>query len=216
VGWTTTKQRPSPLVLALAALSTLALVAGWADRASGDVPSEPPPIPAESPTAEPAKLAPNSLFVEGFGAAVFYSLNYERMVLDQLGVRVGIGFMPIVSSGDANGFESASSTTDLLVFVPVTASYVGIRSGRSALELGGGVTLLYASAYTHGTTGPSLVPMGVAMVGYRNQPVGQHGFMFRVGVEAAALRYEILAYQKPTLGNLGIFPWPYLSLGASF
>jgi hypothetical protein len=203
--------------LGLAALSTCVLVAGWADRAAGDEPSGPQPIPAEAPTAEPAKLAPNSLFVEGFGAALFYSFNYERMVLDELGVRAGIGFMPIVSSRDANGFESASSSTDLLVFVPVTASYVGIRSGRSALELGGGVTLLYASAYLGATsTGPTLVPMGVAMVGYRNQPVGQHGFMFRAGVEAAALRYDILGYQKPTLGNLGIFPWPYLSLGASF
>ena len=202
--------------LGLAALSVCALVAGWTDRASGDVPSEPQPIPAEAPTAEPAKLAPNSLFVEGFGAAVFYSFNYERMVLDQLGVRAGIGFMPIVSSRDADSFEKASTSTDLLIFVPVTASYVGIRSGRSALELGGGVTLIYASYALANTSGPSLLPMGVAMVGYRNQPVGQHGFMFRVGVEAAALRYEILAYQKPTLGNLGIFPWPYLSLGGSF
>jgi hypothetical protein len=40
--------------------------------------------------------------------------------------------------------------------------------------------------------------------------------MFRAGVEAAALRYDVLGYQKPTLGNLGIFPWPYLSLGTSF
>jgi hypothetical protein len=202
--------------LGLAALWTCALVAGWTDPASGDVPSGPQPIPVEAPTAESTKLAPNSLFVEGFGAAVFYSFNYERMVLDQLGVRAGIGLMPIVSSRSANGFENASSRTDLLVFVPVTASYVGIRSGRSALELGGGVTLLYASYAIAHTSGPTLFPMGVAMVGYRNQPVGQHGFMFRAGVQTAALRYDVLAYQKPTLGNLGIFPWPYLSLGASF
>ena len=202
--------------LALAAVSTWALVAGSTDRPRGTYRPSHSPIPAEGPTAEPAKLAPNSLFVEGFGAGVFYSLNYERMVLDQLGVRVGIGLMPIASSRSADGFESASTSTDLLVFVPVTASYVGIRSGRSALELGGGVTLLYASYALAGTSGPSLVPMGVAMVGYRNQPVGERGFMFRAGVEAAALHYDILAYQKPTLGNLGIFPWPYLSLGASF
>ncbi len=213
---TIAKQGPSTLVFALAALPTCALIMAWADRASGDVPSEPQPIPAEAPTAEPAKLSPNSLFVEGFGAAFFYSLNYERMVLDQLGVRVGLGLMPIVSQRDADGFQQASTSTDLLVFVPLTASYVGIRSGRSALELGGGVTLLYASYALAGTSGPSLAPMGVAMVGYRNQPVGERGFMFRAGIEAAALRYEILAYQKPTLGNLGILPWPYLSLGASF
>jgi hypothetical protein len=200
--------------LGLAALSTWALVAGWTDRASGDEPSAPQSIPAEAPTAAPTKLAPNSLYFEGFGAAVFYSFNYERMVLDQLGVRAGIGFMPIESHSSANGLESSSTTTDLLVFVPVTASYVGIRSGRSALELGGGVTLLYASTYK--ASGPTLLPLGVVMIGYRNQPVGQHGFMFRAGLEAAALRYDVLAYQKPTLGNLGIFPWPYLSLGASY
>lgn len=202
--------------VALAALSTWALVAGGRDEASGDEPSDPRPIPPGAPTADPAKLAPNSLFVEGFGAGLFYSLNYERMVLDQLGVRVGIGLMPIVSSRDASGFEPASSSTDLLVFVPVTASYVGIRSGRSALELGGGVTLQYASYALAYTSGPTLEPMPVVMVGYRNQPVGQHGFMFRAGVEAAALRYETLGWQKPTLGHLGIFPWPYLSLGGSF
>ena len=145
--------------LGLAALSFCALVAGWTDRASGDVPSEPQPIPAEAPTAESTKLAPNSLFVEGFGAAVFYSFNYERVVLDQLGVRAGIGFMPIVSSRDADSFEKASTSTDLLIFVPVTASYVGIRSGRSALELGGGVTLIYASYALANTSGASLLPM---------------------------------------------------------
>jgi hypothetical protein len=203
--------------LGLAALSTWALVAGWMDRASAEGPPEPRPIPAEAPNAEPAKLAPNSLFVEGFGAAVFYSLNYERMVLDELGVRAGVGFLPVVSSRDASGSENASSSTDLLVFVPVTASYVGIRSGRSALELGGGVTLLYSSGYANpGGTSPTLLPMWVAMVGYRNQPVGRRGFLFRAGIEGAALRYDVLAWQKPTLGNLGVFPWPYLGLGASF
>ena len=201
---------------ALAALSTWALVAGGRDEASGSEPSDPRPIPPGAPTADPAKLAQLPLRRGIRRCRLFYSLNYERMVLDQLGVRVGIGLMPIVSSRDASGFEPASSSTDLLVFVPVTASYVGIRSGRSALELGGGVTLQYASYALAYTSGPTLEPMPVVMVGYRNQPVGQHGFMFRAGVEAAALRYETLGWQKPTLGHLGIFPWPYLSLGASF
>jgi hypothetical protein len=49
------------------------------------------------------------------------------------------------------------------------ASYVGIRSGKSALELGGGMTLLHASGTANAagvaTSGSGIVPFGVAMIG---------------------------------------------------
>jgi hypothetical protein len=138
------------------------------------------------------------------------------MVIDQLVVRAGFGYLSIGVGQNANGTSSGASATYL--FFPITASYVGIRSGRNALELGGGVTLLYVSAAANGggvaASGAGIVPFGVAMVGYRNQPVGEPGFMFRVGIEVLAA--PGFGLQNPNPASIGVLPWPYLSLGASF
>jgi hypothetical protein len=203
----------------------------WVGRAEAQDASAPPtpapaPAPAAGQAAPPAheaksdadgdKLAPNSIFAEGLGAAIAYSINYERMVIDPLGVRVGFSYLSIGSSASAGGSSSSASAT--YIFIPVTASYVGIRSGRSALELGAGVTMLYVSASANAagvaTSGAGVVPYGVAMIGYRNQPVGHAGFMFRIG--ANALVAPGLGLQNPSPTSLGVIPWPYISLGASF
>ena len=52
------------------------------------------------------------------------------------------------------------------------------------------------------------------MVGYRFQPVDHAGFMFRVGFNALVAPGLGLSNASP--GTLGVIPWPYLSLGASF
>jgi hypothetical protein len=231
-------------VVALSACS-LALLA-WAGRAGAQDVSAPSPgpapatsgsaAPAASGSAAPApaapapppedgngddsakkdKLAPNSIFAELLGAAIFFSLNYERMLFDQLGVRVGFSYLSIGASAGGDGTSSNANVT--YIWIPVTASYVGLRSGRSALELGAGVTALYVSASANAggvaTSGSGVVPYGVAMIGYRNQPVDHAGFMFRIG--ANALVAPGLGLQNPSPGSVGVIPWPYLSLGASF
>ena len=71
--------------------------------ASGDAAAAAPaaPPPAAQPPAAPAKEgekeadpktrpAPNSVFAEMLGAGVWYSVNYERRVIDDLGVRAGL------------------------------------------------------------------------------------------------------------------------------
>jgi hypothetical protein len=162
---------------------------------------------------EPDHYSQNSIFVEGLGAAIAYSVNYERMVIDDLGVRIGLSYLSI---GAQAGSSSSSAT---YLFIPITASYVGVRSGKSSLELGGGATLLYVSAAASGagvaTNGSGIVPFGVAMVGYRLQPIGDKaGFMFRVGM--SALIAPGLSLSNPDPKAIGVLPWPYLSLGASF
>jgi hypothetical protein len=221
---------PCRIVVGLSACLVASLA--WTGRAEAQDTSAPAPAPApaavapvpaapaapeaKSEDADSDKLAPNSIFAEGLGAAIAYSINYERMVIDQLGVRVGFSYLSIGSSASAGGTSSSASAT--YIFVPVTASYVGIRSGRSALELGAGVTMLYVSGSANAagvaTSGAGVVPYGVAMIGYRNQPVGHAGFMFRIG--ANALVAPGLGLQNPNPGSLGVIPWPYISLGASF
>jgi hypothetical protein len=72
------------------------------DTAFSDERAAAPPVVVEAPPRETAEdpLAENSVFVEGFGAAVFYSFNYERMLLDRLGLRVGFSFLPRTGGGD--------------------------------------------------------------------------------------------------------------------
>jgi hypothetical protein len=210
------RSRRSLVVLSMGVLSLVA----WSGRALADEPAPPPPEP-------PAALRPgvpdedrfvkNSVFAEGLGPGLFYSINYERMVIDEeLGIRIGLDYLSFTSSVGA-GPETTKSTTTFFG-VPITASYVGIRSGKSSLELGGGVTLFYFGGSTSSgfvaTSGSGIVPLGVAMVGYRLQPVDHAGFMFRVGMSALAA--PGLSFSPNNPGAFGVIPWPYISFGASF
>jgi hypothetical protein len=157
-------------------------------------------------------LAPNSVFIEGFGAAIAYSINYERMVVDQLGVRIGFSYLSLSAT---SGTSSSSST---FLSFPLTASYVGLRAGSHALELGGGATMIYASS-SGGALGVSSSSSGVGvfgtvMLGYRIHPAGNAGFMFRVG--AMALIGPGLSLSDPDPNAIGALPWFYISFGASF
>jgi hypothetical protein len=159
----------------------------------------------EAPT-RPAR-APNSIFVEGLGAGVFYSANYERLFIDALAVRVGFSYIPLSSGGVSASY---------LIF-PVTASYIGVHAGKHALELGGGVTTIYATGTVTGfgvsASGSGVVPLGTIMAGYRFHPLVGGGFQFRAGL-MALIGEGVGASSNPT--SIGAIPWPYLSLGASF
>ncbi len=194
--------------LAFFALASLSLAA-IALPARADAPD------AAAPVKETRRqhLAPNTLYAEGFGAGLLYSLNYERIVArDQLGLRVGVETLSFSSS------SSDVSARARIVIVPLTASYLGIRSGSHVLELGGGASVMYAtaSAQGFGTTASAsgVTPLGVAMAGYRYHPLDDGGFNFRVG--AMALVGRGLGSSDGQSDRIGVAPWFYLSAGASF
>jgi hypothetical protein len=191
--------------------------------APAPTPSVTPPQPAETPTtaAQPAQAgnhpAPNSVYAEGLGAGIVYSVNYERMVVDDVGVRVGFGYLSAGASASAGGSTASSSVT--YAMFPITASYTGVRTrGGAGLELGGGTTLIYtsasASALGSASSGAGVTPTVVAMAGFRLHPVDHAGFQFRIGL--MALGGEGLGLQRPDPTKFGFIPWGYISLGASF
>src|SRR5262245_19985224 len=94
-------------------------------------PTVTPATPREhtEPKEEPRR-APNSIYAEGLGAGFAYSINYERLVVDDLGVRLGFSYLSFTANASA-GSASASSSSTFLTF-PLTASYVGIHSGKHA------------------------------------------------------------------------------------
>ena len=185
--------------------------------APAGAPAAPQPAAGEKPQApSESHPAPNSIYLEGLGAGLAYSLNYERMVTDDVGVRAGFSYMSFGASASAGGQTTSASAT--FMTFPITVSYIGIRGGSSSLELGGGATLAYASGSASGlgssASGSGMMPYGVAMVGYRLHPVDHAGFQLRVGLMAIA--GEGLGLSNPNPGSFGVLPWGYLSLGASF
>lgn len=156
--------------------------------------------------------APNTIFVEGLGAGLFYSVNYERLLFDQLGIRVGLSYM---SYGSSVGTDVSSNVSYFTV--PLTAEYLGLRAGSHVLEIGAGATMIFsdgaASAGGLTSTGSGVNAMGNAHIGYRIHPV-RGGFNFRVG--AAALYGPGLSLSNPDPNSWGIIPWFYISAGASF
>ncbi len=168
-----------------------------------------------APARAQERGAVNSVFAEGLGPGLLYSLNYERVFEDDFGLRAGFSYMSFSGAAISNsGMVSASVGW---FSVPVVASYLGIRSGNNALELGLGGIFTHASGAATGggisATGAGNVVWGTAVVGYRRQPLNG-GFMFRVGLSALAGKGLGLDANDPE--KIGVVPWPYMSLGATF
>lgn len=193
-----------------------ALVTTTAFAQGQDPTGAPPPPPAAAPPpAQPRDEMPaqNTIYAEGLGAGLAYSLNYERRVIDELGIRAGFSYLSATAS--AGG---ASSKSTYMTF-PITVSYLGLHSRKATFEVGGGMTLAYASgsADTLGASasGSGMTPYGTAFVGYRLHPVGA-GFNFRIGAMVLAGKGLGFSTDPADADKIGFLPWGYISLGASF
>ena len=194
------------------ALGSAAFAEDMPAPTEGDANTDAVSAAVEAEESEDTRPAQNGLFLEGLGPGILYSVNYERLVIDDMAVRVGFSYWSVsasVSSGSSSAEASASFFT-----LPVTVTYVGVRG----LEVGGGMTLMHASGAgsTVGASasGSGFAPLGTALVGYRSHPVGGAGFQFRVG--AMAMMGEGLSLSSDNIGGFGVLPWLYLSAGAGF
>lgn len=219
--------------IALYSMGTAALVLAATRDASAAPPAKgatPPmsiqptaqrPVDTAAPQAPAAKgepaLAPNSVFAEGLGAGLLYSVNYERVIIDDLAVRAGFAYWSMSSSASAGGTTSTASSSAMMF--PITVSYLGVRSRNKMLELGGGMTIASTSG-SGSTVGSSasesgITPLGTVLVGYRLHPVEGSGFHFRVGAMAMGGKgLSFSAAHDPQA--FGIIPWGYISFGGSF
>ena len=93
--------------------------------------------------------ANNSIFVEAGGPGLLYSVNYERVVENDFGLRIGLSYVSF--SATASGGGSTSTASAGILAVPVIASYLGLRGGNHILELGAGGTAVYATGAASGS-----------------------------------------------------------------
>ena len=176
----------------------------------------PAPTTVAARPKESESPAPNAVYLEALGAGFIYSLDYERLVIDQLGVRVGFGYW--WQGAEVTTEKGTTSASGSFLTVPVTVSYLGLRSGKHVLELGAGMAIIHLSGSISGlgvvSAGLGTTPIGETFVGYRVQPVGAAGLNFRAG--AMALVGQGLGLSAADPKRFVVLPWGYVSFGASF
>jgi len=164
-----------------------------------------------TPALAQEREANSSLFLEGGGPGLLYSVNYELLFDDDFGIRAGFSYQTLSASGSS----SSGSGTVSLITVPILVNDL-VSFGSSALELGGGATIIKAAGAASGNglavSESGTTVLGTAIFGYRRQPP-EGGFQFRIGIEA--LVGKGLALSNPDPNKLGVLPWVYLSIGYS-
>ncbi|MDO1451762.1 hypothetical protein Q0590_36145 [Rhodocytophaga aerolata] len=114
----------------------------------------------------------NTLFVEIGGNGFFYSLNYDRILLDystwRISARIGGMYMPGI-------FE----TNRHLIGLPLEVSYWRGK-GNHHFELGLGFTPIYDTYSLNEVSRQQAILIGVARIGYRYQK-REGGVFYRAG-----------------------------------
>lgn len=159
-----------------------------------------PPAMVPMPELDPTRTAMNALFVEFGGNGLFYTLNYERFLTQDVSARVGLGYLSVRNSAIEGGV-SASLTT-----VPLLINYLGIGEYNHRLELGAGAVFFHLSAPTYDGLGSDFgsgaLLAATGSISYRYVPLNG-GFNFKAGF-------------TPLLSSFGLLPLVGVSLGAAF
>jgi len=167
-----------------------------------------PPPPPQEPWWRDARKGKNSIFIEGMGAGLWYSLNYERVIAFGLAARIGFAYWSLKA-----GVPGASAKVSVLA-IPLAVNYIGLSRGSHGLEVGAGATLYYTTAETSsggiGASGSGMTALGNLNIGYRFQP-RRMGFQFRVGFQLLYARG--LSFSSSDPDAIGAIPWGYISVG---
>jgi hypothetical protein len=189
---------------------------------SGILPAEQGPATATEATSDEevskgssssskGREAKNAIYADLLGPGLFYSLNYDRVITDDLSARIGISYLSFGASATDGAGTTASASFSYWA-VPLTVSYLGIGSENNMFEVGGGGVLMNVKgsglvdasgeAGASGSASSTMIAL-TALAGYRHQPA-DGGFVFRIGLSP-----------EMVIGS-GFLPWGYLSLGAAF
>ena len=143
----------------------------------------------------------NTVFLEVGGNSLLWSLNYDRMITDNISVRVGYGSIPFESTDE----DEILTTTITVTPVPIVANYL-LGSGNHKLEIGAGILYIMVDGEVDfgGTSvsGSGSITATTGVLGYRyHRATG--GFSFRTSVTPIMIEGETIV-------------WGGLSLGYSF
>jgi hypothetical protein len=122
-----------------------------------------------------ANTSRNNAYLELLGNGGVYSINYERIVVENVALRLGFGAF---KSGTLFG-----EGTQSIVTVPVMVNFLsGKKKGK--FEAGAGFLFgrqKFRSSFGSGNNTASPILDLTGVIGYRHQP-STKGFMYRVGL----------------------------------
>jgi hypothetical protein len=178
---------------------------------AGEEPAMDVPEPSVRERAESPRSAENAIYLDLLGPGLFYSINYDRMLTDDLSARIGFSYLSFGASAESSDGSASAEASFGYWAIPLTVSYLGIGSYSNMLEVGGGPVIMHvrgsgiveADGDSAEAGASTTLFAATAMVGYRHQPA-DGGFVFRVGAS------PVMAF------GAGLLPWGYLSLGAAF
>jgi hypothetical protein len=164
---------------------------------------------SELPQVKSERSAKNAVYIELGGNGAWYSLNYERFVMDDAAIRIGGMFMSMSATASSGG-STASASASWLAF-PLMFSYLGVGSENHKLELGAGATMMYFSGsgsnnFSSSITASGFVMAPTATVGYRYVPT-DGGFNFKAG---------FTPFLIAAAGQTHLFPWAGIAAGYGF
>ncbi|NIT60916.1 MAG: hypothetical protein GWN00_33325 [Aliifodinibius sp.] len=145
-----------------------------------------------------------SFYMEFLGSAAVYSLNYDRLISEHFGFRVGLGFLDGIY-GERIDF----------IGVPVLLNYLIKVSDSHNLELGLGISMLKFRKFTENPDEVDEFRIAETMsIGYRYQPRNK-SFIFRITFTPFFKPFinpdEEVQDAIPFFG-----PWGGLSVGITF
>jgi hypothetical protein len=143
-----------------------------------------------SPTQDPVRA--NSVFVEVGGVAPFFSVNYERLVAEQWGGRLGIGYLPPIS------ICSGCSLSDPGISAAVNAVLL-LGNRTHSLELGLGVNAGFLLGRANDVRD---VIAADAVIGYRY--VGSSGLLFRASFTPFFMPWSTTGLKALPMGGLSL------------
>ncbi|MCO6464628.1 MAG: hypothetical protein J5I52_10830 [Saprospiraceae bacterium] len=131
-------------------------------------------------------MSKNAVYGELLGNGLIFSFNYDRRLINNVGARVGLGFVGSASDGG-------------VVTVPVMGNILLGKNGRY-FEIGAGITYLSGTGDFFDLEDEPSSVLGTFSLMYRRQPA-DGGFMWKIGL-------------TPMLAKGFFFPyWGGLSLG---
>jgi hypothetical protein len=144
------------------------------------------------------ELPKNSVYLEIFGSAVLYSVNYERKLSPKFYGRIGFStFAESDILGDGMGSGNRITTFPVLItFLPGT--------GKSHFEVAGGMLL---GLETEPDASNKIIDL-TGFIGYRYQPQGK-GFVFRAGLTPLLSLDNEADYPDPGIMLLGGISFGY-------
>jgi len=149
-----------------------------------------------------SKTSRNNAYLELLGNGGIYSINYERIVVENFALRIGFAiFKSRTLFGEGN---------NSILTVPVLGNFL-FGKKKSKFEVGAGFLFgrkkFTSSSSPNDNTTSSIIDL-TGVIGYRHQP-STGGFMFRVGLT------PFYALKSPYPSD-GLFLSAGLSIGYSF